>query len=220
MGTIATLLTKECSQWLIPAGTVVLLLVLQTAAAGAQEGSTKSSQTDCRFLTTEEPSSAQSEDKLRSEWLPRDDISRPVLADPKQPQFFAAYQSVRFRQTNQTINVGSVGFGETFGIWGRHQQTGCDGVQVGLQAGVFSQFNLDAPSSDLLNTDFVVGIPVTLRCGPFSTRVRLYHQSSHVGDEFLLRNPGFNRVNLSFEELEALVSYEYGWARVYEEAAI
>jgi hypothetical protein len=80
---------------------------------------------------------------------------------------------------------------------------------------VFSQFDLSAPSSDLINTDYVVGVPLSWRSGGWSTRVRLYHQSSHLGDEFLLGRPGFNRLNLSFEELEALVSYDYRWGRLY-----
>jgi len=111
------------------------------------------------------------------------------------------------------VNVGSVGFGENFGFYTKRQ--GCNGWQVGLLAGVFSQFNLDAPSSDLINADYIVGIPLSWRHGAWSTRVRLYHQSSHVGDEFLLENPGFNRVNLSFEEVEAIVSYEHRWIRMY-----
>jgi hypothetical protein len=145
--------------------------------------------------------------------FPDDDVFRPVLADPKQPQFFAAYQAVRLTDDRKSVNVGSVGFGENFGFY--TQREGCNGWQVGLLAGVFAQFNLDAPSSDLINADYVIGIPVSWRQGPWSTRARLYHQSSHVGDEFLLGNPGFNRVNLSFEEAEALVSYDYRWARVY-----
>jgi len=143
-----------------------------------------------------------------------------LMADPKQPQFFATYQSVQRREPTSTVtgvgksvNVGSVGFGENFGFYSKRQ--GCDGWQVGLLAGVFSQFNLDAPSSDLINADYIVGIPLSWRHGAWSTRVRLYHQSSHVGDEFLLENPGFNRVNLSFEEVEAIVSYEYRWIRMY-----
>ncbi len=47
------------------------------------------------------------------------------------------------------------------------------------------------------------------------TRVRLYYQSSHLGDEFILRNPDFNRINLSFEEIEALLSLDVKWARIY-----
>lgn len=101
----------------------------------------------------------------------------------------------------QSVNVGSVGFGENFGFYTKRQ--GCRGWQVGLLAGVFSQFNLDAPSTDLINDDYIVGIPVSWRHGAWLTQVHLYHQSSHIGDEFLLENPAFNRVNLSFEEVES-----------------
>lgn len=147
--------------------------------------------------------------------FPADDVFRPLLADPKQPQFFASWQAARVRTDHTSANVGSVGFGENFGFYTNRE--GCNGWQVGLLAGVFSQFNLDAPSSDLVNTDFVVGVPVSWRSGLVSGRVRLYHQSSHLGDEFLLGRPGFNRVNLSFEEIEAIFSLDApeGWGRVY-----
>ncbi|WP_375136022.1 DUF1207 domain-containing protein [Nitrosomonas oligotropha] len=38
----------------------------------------------------------------------------------------------------------------------------------------------------------------------FSVCARIYHQSSHLGDEFLLRKAGFafNRVNLSYEGID------------------
>ena len=46
-------------------------------------------------------------------------------------------------------------------------------------------------------------------------RAKLYHQSSHLGDEFLLRDTGIERKNLSFESLEVLASLEAGPLRVY-----
>jgi hypothetical protein len=56
---------------------------------------------------------------------------------------------------------------------------------------------------------------VTLRRGRLSARFRVYHQSSHLGDEFILGNPGIDRVNLSFEAIDALVSWDGRWWRVY-----
>jgi hypothetical protein len=52
---------------------------------------------------------------------------------------------------------------------------------------VFAQFDLDSTSDDLLNADYVVGLPLTFRRAGFSARGRFYHQSSHLGDELLLR---------------------------------
>ncbi len=176
---------------------------------------------DCRYeiRATEEPPKPTPAKTIA---FPDGDVFRPMFADPKQPQFFATYQAVTRREptvpvrdVGRSVNVGSVGFGENFGLVGSRR--GCDGWQVGILAGVFSQFNLDASSSDLLNTDFVIGIPVSWRYKLASARVRLYHQSSHLGDEFILGNPGFNRVNLSFEEVEAIGSLDApgGWGRLY-----
>lgn len=160
---------------------------------------------DCRY--------EQAGEGLRNSAFPKDDVFRPLLADPKQPQFFASWQATRVRSNQTSANIGSVGFGENFGFYTR--RNGCNGWQVGVLAGVFAQFNLDAPSKDLINADYVVGIPLSWRSGGWSTRVRLYHQSSHIGDEFLLGRPEFNRVNLSFEEVEAILSYDNRWARLY-----
>ncbi len=170
---------------------------------------------DCRYLTTEARPAPRGSGPFKGGAFPDDDVFRPLLADPKQPQFFASYQRLRSREVGESINAAFVAFGESFGLWGLRQRSGCDGLQVGLSGGVFAQFNLDAPSFDLVNSDFVIGLPVTLRRGLVSARLRLYHQSSHLGDEFLLGNPGFNRVNLSFEELEGLVSVERRWGRLY-----
>jgi hypothetical protein len=146
--------------------------------------------------------------------LPQGDVFCPLVADPKAIRSFASY----LRETSEEAetDVASVGISDQFGLvrWGRGAG---DGVQVSLQAGVFAQFDLDAPSFDLLNADFLVGIPITWRRGGSSLRARVYHQSSHIGDEFLLRGdpPDFRRENLSFESLELLLSQDTGILRLY-----
>ncbi len=204
-------------------GLVAAMLVSSLGLCWAEEvrGEADDRFQDCRY---EIPAPSESSQATRGKTVafPEGDVFRPLFADPKQPQFFASFQSIRRREptvqvrdVGRSVNVGSVGFGENFGLVGRRR--GCDGWQVGILAGVFSQFNLDSSSSDLLNTDFVVGIPVSVRSGLFSARARFYHQSSHLGDELILGNPGFNRVNLSFEEIEAIGSVDApgGWGRLY-----
>ena len=188
-------------------GWLLTMAALTVSQVSAEEATEKpiSAVLDCRY--------EQSDGGRRQSAFPKDDVFRPLMADPKQPQFFASWQATRARTDRTYANVGSVGFGENFGFYTKRD--GCNGWQVGLLAGVFSQFNLDSPSSELINTDYIVGIPLSWRSGAWSTRVRLYHQSSHLGDEFLLGRPGFNRVNLSFEEVEAILSYDYRWARLY-----
>lgn len=91
--------------------------------------------------------------------LPAKDLFRPLLADPKEPRFQVGVQWVE-SDLNDT-RVGAVGFGENFGIarWqGRHPQ---EAWQLNLSTAVFAQFDLDAPSDDLLNADYLVGFPVS-----------------------------------------------------------
>ncbi|MGH7546087.1 MAG: DUF1207 domain-containing protein [Gemmatimonadota bacterium] len=144
--------------------------------------------------------------------LPSGDVFRPLIADPKQPQFIAS--ALRTDSRLRDTWVGSTGFGENIGLvlWpGRRPG---EGLQIGLAGGVFAQFDLEAESMDLLNADYVIGVPVTYRRGSVSGRARLYHQSSHLGDEFLLAEQP-ERVNLSFEALELLVAKEIGGWRTY-----
>ena len=77
-----------------------------------------------------------------------------------------------------------------------------------MQGGVFSIFDVGKQSIDLVNADYLVGFMASYRNGGLSGFIRLHHQSSHLGDEFLVNNPGVERINLSFEELDAKLSYE------------
>jgi uncharacterized protein DUF1207 len=135
-------------------------------------------------------------------------IFTPLIADPKQPHFFATWLWIKSPIITGTL--ASVGLGEEIAVAsGRNRRW-----EVSVAAGVFSQFNMGTRSNDLINTDFTIGFPLAYRASAGSLRLRLYHQSSHLGDEFILgTNP--TRVNLSFEALELLASRVLGDVRVY-----
>lgn len=206
---------QEKVYWVLVMGVVLWVTGGAVALAGEAEGEKVTPPVDCRYEAATQASAVEGSGSTVSIPFPDGDVFRPLFADPKQPQTFATLQAVKIRDSKTSATVGSVGFGENFGFYSRRD--GCNGWQVGLLAGVFSQFDMNAPSSDLINTDYVVGIPVSWRSGLFSTRVRLYHQSTHLGDEFVLHNPGVNRVNYSYEEAEAILSLDApgGWGRVY-----
>ena len=148
--------------------------------------------------------------------LPRGDVFCPLIADPKSFHSFASL--LRHESDGDpTLDIASVGIGDHFGLGRWNGGKPGDGLQFALSAGVFAQFDLGTESYDLLNADYVVGLPVTYRHGWFSTRVRLYHQSSHLGDEYLLREPPDrqNRENLSFEALDWIVSADLSVLRLY-----
>jgi Protein of unknown function (DUF1207) len=144
-------------------------------------------------------------------WLPKAVLFKPLFADPRWPHFSG---TVQFYQDDTELGtVGATNFGAALPFYG-WRAMGLD-WQVGLHAGVFSIFDLNEDSSDLVNSDFLGGIPLEARYGPASAQLRFFHQSSHLGDEFLLRNR-VNRINLSYEAVDLRVSLEpLDWLRVY-----
>lgn len=184
---------------------LIAVLVIATPVTAATEVMKSDVREDCRYRTD-----GYAVSKSQTSWnaFPDDDVFRPLLADPKQPQVFFRYQYVNLRDVGVKLNTANVAVGEYFGLIGRRQEKDCDGWQLGITGAVFAQFDLDANSYDLINADYNIGLPLSYRRGPLSFRIRPYHQSSHIGDEFLLDHPGFTRLNFSYEEVEALVSLE------------
>jgi hypothetical protein len=138
------------------------------------------------------------------------------LASPKEPRTHVTW--LRLNLPDDSFNIGSVGFGDSFGIvrwpgWGDD-----DSWQLGISGAVLAQFNLDADSMDLINADYIIGLPLSYRNGPWSARTRIYHQSSHLGDEFLLlpQHPELrqSRINLSFETVELLGGWDWEGIRL------
>jgi Protein of unknown function (DUF1207) len=150
--------------------------------------------------------------------LPTGHLFKPLLADPRWAHFSVAYRNY---QTDNFAgkDIASVSLGETIPIYRSNFGQSTAQWEAGIQAGVFSDFNLNAASSDLVNTDFIASIYSSVRAGQFSAFGRIYHQSSHLGDEFLLgkiHTSKFERENLSYEGADLKLSYElpYG-VRIY-----
>jgi len=136
----------------------------------------------------------------------------PLIADPKQPHFFAAWLWVSSPML--TSQVSNIGLGEDIKL----ASGAASRWEISVAAGVFAQFNMGTSSNDLINTDFTIGLPLVYRAPLATLRLKLYHQSSHLGDEFVLATTP-TRVNLSFEAIELLAARELGGAggpvRVY-----
>jgi hypothetical protein len=145
-------------------------------------------------------------------FLPTGDLFRPLLADPKEPRFYLSYRLFKFGSDQTHAAVG--GYGEFFGLYRHVAADGGVSWQANFGGGIHAQFDLHAPSLDLVNTDYTIGFPFSFRRGTASYRLAIYHQSSHLGDEYLLHN-NVQRVELSYEALQAIGSYEWTRWRVY-----
>jgi hypothetical protein len=150
------------------------------------------------------------------ETLPERELFEWLIADPREAIFSLRYLNNYALEDGafaEEHNAAAVSLGEYFGLLQGQGDLGR--WQLGLEAAVFALFALDSPSSNLVNADYRIGVPVTGRSDRWSYRLNLYHQSSHLGDEFLLQHPAVERVNLSFEAVEALVAYRWHGLRPY-----
>jgi len=144
-------------------------------------------------------------DPLPVGWLPEGHLFSPLLADPRWPHFSASYQ---YYPNDQNVrSIGAVSFGETIPLY-RTAAPMNGQVELGLQAGVFAIFDLETKSTDLVNADYFLTALAAYRTGNVSALARLLHQSSHLGDEFLLRTR-VERVNLSYEGVDLKLSYDF-----------
>jgi hypothetical protein len=131
-------------------------------------------------------------------------LFKPLIADPRWPHFAIEYQY--YIADKKLADVGAVSFGESLNFY--RARLGPAWWGVGLQAGVFGIFDLDAPSKDLINADYFVAAAGDFRYDALSALMRVFHQSSHLGDEFLLNNR-VKRVNLSYEGVDLRLSYDF-----------
>lgn len=165
---------------------------------------TEIKRTDTTDVHLKEKKQASEPDDQLPVFLPTTPLFQSLLADPRWPHFSASLQ--RYIDDEQLRNVASTNFGESFGIY-RSRGPWESTMELGIQAGVFAIFDIDSESFDLINADYFVGIPFTIKKGDFANLTRIFHQSSHLGDEFLLRGQTDERINLSYEGVNNLFSY-------------
>lgn len=146
-------------------------------------------------------------------WFPQTtELFQPLIANPRQVNYSLGY---RFGDKVIGDHTAAVSLGDDFPIY-RWLEVFCweGDLQLGIEAGVWSVFNLDvkgmniAGGTELVNTDYYIGIPLTYAINRWSFRWRIYHISSHLGDEFLVNHPGFDRRNPSMESMDFFTSYQ------------
>ncbi|MBI3107741.1 MAG: DUF1207 domain-containing protein [Candidatus Rokubacteria bacterium] len=140
---------------------------------------------------------------LETGLMPPGHLFKPLLADPRWPHFSAAYR--HYIDNRELQDALAVSFGETFPLF--RGNAPASQWELGVQAGVFALFDFNAGSNDLINADYFVAGFGGYRRGPLSALGRVFHQSSHVGDELLVRTR-LQRINLSYEGVDLKLSYD------------
>lgn len=134
-------------------------------------------------------------------WFPDSTAFRPLLAAPREVDLRGSLVVADRRAADGADFEGSnleaeVVLGHRIGVVRlQGESEGRPEVVLGFEVGVFNRFALETSEKDLIGVDYRVGLPLTLRTGPWSGRAVLLHVSSHLGDDFIARfgTPGPRR---------------------------
>jgi len=123
--------------------------------------------------------------------LPDGLMYRSYLAGGRESRFASHWAG-----TNDGDSVWDITLGGRVGVlrYGTDDPLWPEGWQIGLEGAAFPRLTLDT-QRDLVAVDFRVGVPLTFHQGPWETKFAYYHLSSHLGDEFILKNPQVARLN-------------------------
>lgn len=163
-----------------------------------------------------DPSCALPPDVWQWQILPDGIIYPSYLAGTKESRFAAHIINAKddgwlFDAVLGT-RVGLIRFGDHNSIQPQGWQLDAEGA---------AQLRLDIPEEvDVRSADFRAGLPLTYGLGRHRFKIGYYHLSSHLGDEFLLKNPGFPRLNFSRDAfILGHMIYVTPQLRIYGEAS-
>lgn len=155
--------------------------------------------------------------RINGIWFPQmTELFQPFVADPRLVNYSVAYRAGDRVIGQEAV---AVSLGDDFPIY-RWNNVFCwkGDLQIGIEAAIWAVFNFhdvhpkrDDEWCELVNTDYYVGVPVAYAFDRWSFRMRVYHISSHLGDELIVNHPKYlhKRKNPSFEAFDFFTSYQF-----------
>jgi len=151
--------------------------------------------------------------QIRGVWFPSSTVLfQPLVAAPREPGY-----SLGYRMGDQVLGNQAFEFslGDIFpvfrwtNVFDSHMDMQFD--VVGCMWAVFNMWGNNFPNneiSELVTSDYMGALCLSAAFDQWSFRLRGYHVSSHLGDEYMVNHPDVQRVNPSFEAIDFFGSYQ------------
>ena len=156
----------------------------------------------------------------------------PLLFDPLEAQTFGTIGMARNKGGDTLLIPHSAYNGDLyvpFGVGFKRMlisriDPDQDGWQLGIEAVIFSQFEFieNRSQRNLLNADYRIGLPFYYKKGENSLRIRLFHISTHAGDDFIIRR-GVNKYSpnpVNYEMLDVIYARMFNHLKLYSGAGL
>jgi hypothetical protein len=150
-----------------------------------------------------------------SQILPQGLIYRAYLAGEKESRFRSVWNNERNLGWKWDISLGGhVGL-YRYGTTGNARP---EGFQIDIEGAALLRLDPEE-NRDVDSVDFRFGVPLTWGTEKYQGKLAFYHLSSHLADEFLLKNVGYPRLNYSRDVFVLGQSYYLNpELRIYGEA--
>jgi len=130
---------------------------------------------------------------------PAHEIFQTLQADPTEPRFGFEYGVPVSHH-----GIARVQLGDYLGLYRWAFPRNLGAAQLSIGGAVFSRFD-GTPSHSLQVIDYYGNVPLDVRLGPVSMRFMFYHDSSHLGDDYL-REKNMESTDHSWEALRGIIS--------------
>ncbi len=133
-----------------------------------------------------------------------------LIADPRQIQLSASY----YRLDGQ--NTSDIALGHSWGMTRWRSGSMLEWLwETDVEGMAYSRFRLGGGINEFETVDFFADLPLTVRRGGIAFKGALFHESSHLGDDYI-RRTGQTGYRYSTEGLSGLASLDAGpWVRLY-----
>ena len=148
------------------------------------------------------------------DYFPKQNLWQTISLDPLAGQAYVQIAAVwEGSSPTDYINTRfSFGFQKSVFVWTISNKRAID---IGMEGGAITQFKWtisdDYLQTDYTSTDFIIGMPVVYKTENLLLRIRIYHLSSHMGDDYIFRDSisSYYRNNNTYEQLDLTASYLY-----------
>lgn len=144
-------------------------------------------------------------------WFPQTTVLYPpMIANPRATIYSTVYRIGDRIMGHDSIQVS---LGDNFPIYRWRNVLPWKGdLQVDIQAGIWSVFRMgmrdNGEFAELVNTDYLVGVPLSYAVNKWAFRLRVYHVSGHLGDEYIVDHLNIKRLNPSMEAVDFFTAYQ------------
>ncbi len=146
------------------------------------------------------------------DFFPKQNLWQTISLDPLAGQAYVQIAAVwEGSSPTDYINAGfSFGFQKSVFAWKISEKNAID---IGMEGGAITQFEWTMRDNymqrNIMSSDFIIGMPIVWQMENLLLRLRIYHLSSHMGDDYIIRNniTSYYRNNNNYEQLDLTASY-------------